>query len=105
MLDVVLGSTTQLAVLVFMGLAVLVITPAVVILILALDGVVQLRAVGDVVVEAPVLKAAISLTLATALVVVVGTLERRDDQCQLMIWKCLQLLICNRHERRQSKAT
>ena len=40
---------------------------------------------GDVVVEAPTHEAAISLTLSTALAVVVGALELSDDQGQLMI--------------------
>jgi hypothetical protein len=63
---------------------------------------VLLGAVGDEVVEVSIAVAGILWsTLGLAVhTVVVKPLEPVDDQRQLIICKCLHLLLCNRHQRR-----
>ena len=65
---------------------------------------VLLGAVGDKVVGISTAKASLVLTATPAIqTVVVEPRELADDRSQLIIPKCLHLLLCTRHQRRQRK--
>ena len=65
---------------------------------------VLLGAVGDEVVGISTAKASLVLTTTPSIqAVVVKPRESAEDQSQLIILKCLHLLLCDRHQRRQCK--